>query len=367
MRAVLCRWRSEAQTLPFQVQAFARDAERLRDRVDLAVMLAERGLDHLAFDAGERRHELVVQRHGDLFAVDRPGPEDRRGAEDRLRDGVGGQRRVGLGERHHPLDFVLQLADVARPAIEQEAFERFLGDGEAALVELLGGAFDEVVHEAGDFVAPFAEGADAEGDDVEAVEEVFAEAPLADRVVEVRVGGRDDADVDGHRPRFAERRDLARFEEAEELWLEVESELADFVEEEGAVAGAAYQAGLVAVGSGEGAAAVTEELTFEQVARDGSAVEGDEGFLGAIREIMDGAREDLVAGAAVALNRARAGRWNSESIAPRTSRLAGRGADSMRGAAPRDRHARPVQPPKTVVVRTHLLRESADLKGRCRP
>ena len=39
------------------------------------------------------------------------------------------------------------------------------------------------------------------------------------------------------RPRFAERRDLARFEEAEELRLEVESELADFVEEERAVAG----------------------------------------------------------------------------------------------------------------------------------
>src|SRR5262245_66530533 len=94
MRAVLCRWRSEAQTLPFQVQAFARDAERLRDRVDLAVMLAERGLDHLAFDAGERRHELVVQRHGDLFAVDRPGPDDRDGCVYWLLDGVGQESRI---------------------------------------------------------------------------------------------------------------------------------------------------------------------------------------------------------------------------------------------------------------------------------
>ena len=40
---------------------------------------------------------------------------------------------------------------------------RFFGDGEAAFVEFLGGAFDEVVDEAGDFVAPFAERADARG------------------------------------------------------------------------------------------------------------------------------------------------------------------------------------------------------------
>ena len=50
---------------------------------------------------------------------------------------------------------------------------------------------------------------------------------------------------------------------------------------------------MVAVGAGEGAAAVAEELTFEQVAQDGGAVEGDEGFLGAVGEIVDRAGEDL--------------------------------------------------------------------------
>ena len=56
-----------------------------------------------------------------------------------------------------------------------------------------------MVDEAGDFVAPFAQRRDAEADDVEAVEEVFAEASVADRVFEVGVGGGDDADVDGQR------------------------------------------------------------------------------------------------------------------------------------------------------------------------
>ena len=75
---------------------------------------------------------------------------------------------------------------------------------------------------------------------------------------------------------FAERADLAGLEEAEQLRLQVEAELADFVEEQRAVAGGANEAGVVAVGAGEGAAAVAEQLALEQVARDGGAVEGDE-------------------------------------------------------------------------------------------
>ena len=205
-------------------------------------------------------------------------PEDRERAEDVLRDGVRQQRRVRLGEGDHAAHLVLQLADVAGPAIEQQPLHRFFGDAQLALLEFVGGAGDEVVDEAGDLVAPLAQRRDREADDVEAVEEVFAEPAVADGVLEVGVGGGDDADVDGEGAGLAERRDFTRLEEAEQLGLEVEAELADFVEEEGAVAGGADQAELIAVGAGEGAAAVAEQLAFEQVARDGGAVERDEGL-----------------------------------------------------------------------------------------
>ena len=55
---------------------------------------------------------------------------------------------------------------------------------------------------------------------------------------------------------------------------------------------------MIAVGAGEGAAAVTEQLAFEQVARDRGAIERDERLLGAVGKLMDGARENLLAGAA---------------------------------------------------------------------
>jgi hypothetical protein len=60
---------------------------------------------------------------------------------------------------------------------------------------------------------------------------------------------------------------------------------------------------LVAVGAGEGTAPVAEQVAFEELAGDGGAVNGDERFLGAIGEGVDGTGEDFLAGAAFARNR----------------------------------------------------------------
>ena len=82
-------------------------------------------------------------------------------------------------------------------------------------------------------------GAERREDDAglgEAVEEVFAEAAGVDLGAEIAVGGGDEADVDGDGRGAADAGDGARLEDAEELGLEVERELADLVEEEGAAA-----------------------------------------------------------------------------------------------------------------------------------
>src|SRR5207253_3832887 len=53
-----------------------------------------------------------------------------------------------------------------------------------------------------------------------------------------------------------------------------------------------------AVGAGEGALFVAEQLAFEQVLRDGSAIEGQERRLGSRAVLVDGAGDQLLAGAA---------------------------------------------------------------------
>ena len=156
-----------------------------------------------------------------------------------------------------------------------------------------------MVDERRDLVATFPQRRDREADDVQAVKQIFAKALVLDELFEVRVGGGDDADVDVERARFAERVDLAGLEEAEQLGLQVDVELADLVEEERAVLGGADEAGVIAFGAGEGAAAVAEQLALEQLVGDRGAVEGDKRLVCAGGVPVDGPRENLLAGAAL--------------------------------------------------------------------
>src|SRR6185369_6541450 len=86
------------------------------------------------------------------------------------------------------------------------------------------------------------------------------------------------------------------FEKPQQLRLQVESQLADFVEEQRAVFRGSDQALVVALGSRERTTSVTEQLAFEELARDSRAVERHEWLFGAGRETVNGARQNFLAG-----------------------------------------------------------------------
>ena len=107
-------------------------------------------------------------------------------------------------------------------------------------------ALQEVLGEQRDVVAPVAQRRDRHGDDVQAVVEVLAEAPLAHGGPQILVGGGDQAQVDLQRPP-AEPLDLALLQHAQELDLDVRRDLADLVEEQRAAVGL-HEAAVVALG-----------------------------------------------------------------------------------------------------------------------
>ena len=84
----------------------------------------------------------------------------------------------------------------------------------------------------GDVVAPLAQRRDDERDDVEAEEQVLAEASGADLLGQVLVGGGDDAHVHRHALRPAHRLDALLLEHAQHLGLGLEGHVADLVEEQ---------------------------------------------------------------------------------------------------------------------------------------
>ena len=126
------------------------------------------------------------------------------------------------------------------------------------------------------------------------------EAPLGDFAAQVAVGGGDHAHVHRQLAGGADRPDAAFFEGPQQLGLQHQRQLADFVEKEGAAVGVEEQALVVLAGTGEGALGVAEEFAFDQLGRDGGAVDRHEGALGAQAHLVQGAGRDFLADAGFA-------------------------------------------------------------------
>ena len=89
-------------------------------------------------------------------------------------------------------------------------------------------------------------------------------------------------------------------EHVEQLALQGRVEVADLVEEDGAVVGRLELADLELVRPGEGPALVAEQLALEQLPGHRRAVDLDEGAVLPGAELVDGPRHQLLAGAGLA-------------------------------------------------------------------
>src|SRR5262249_13556240 len=135
----------------------------------------------------------------------------------------------------------------------------------------------------------------------EAEVEVLAELPAVDLAHEIALRRSDDAHVRVHRLVAADAAELARLEDAQELRLDVERELADLVEEDGAAVRELEGALARVDGARERAALVAEELALDERVAHRPAVD-DEERLGPARRVRpDRAREHVLARAGLAL------------------------------------------------------------------
>ena len=105
----------------------------------------------------------------------------------------------------------------------------------------------------------------------------------------------DEAHVDVLRLERAHAHHFPLLDDAEELRLQRERQLADLVEEDGAAVGRLEETGLGAIGSGEGAALVAEQLTGQQRLGEGAAIEAHERLLHPRQEAVDHLGDDLLA------------------------------------------------------------------------
>ena len=125
---------------------------------------------------------------------------------------------------------------------------------------MTGDAGEQVASKRRHVAATFAERRNGDLDDREPVIEVLAEMPRRDLIEQRAVGGGDDADVDLTRMPTAERVDLARLQQAQQLDLRIERQLADLVEHQRAAVGIDALAGRARKCTGERALFMPEEF-----------------------------------------------------------------------------------------------------------
>ena len=204
------------------------------------------------------------------------------------------------------LDDVLELAGVAREILLHQHRQHLVRDPDHVLALQPVEPADKVIDEEGNVLASFTEAWELEPNDVDAVEKIFAERAVLDQLREIPMGRDHDADVGLDRLDPAQRLVDPFLQNPQQTHLHRRRDVADLVEEDRAALGDREAPRLVALGVGEGARLVAEELGLEEGVGERAAVDGHEGLSLPRREIVKGPREELLAGAAGAVDHHRA-------------------------------------------------------------
>ena len=116
----------------------------------------------------------------------------------------------------------------------------------------------EVASQESNVAGTLAQGRRSDGNYVQAVVEILVEFAFADALSEVAIGCGDEADVDAYIFRTAYPLKFALLQNAQELGLDLERQLPDFIQKERGAVGLLETADALLDGAGEGALHVSE-------------------------------------------------------------------------------------------------------------
>src|SRR6185436_7786492 len=207
---------------------------------------------------------------------------------------------LAVAHQHRSLEGVLELADVARPVVAGQHVDRGRRNALDAARMLAGELLEEVIDEQQQVGLPLAQRRDEDGEDVEPVVEILAEGAGGDRLLQVLVGGGDQAHVRLDRLGAADPLELPLLQDTEQLHLRRQVDVADLVEKQRAAVRQLEAALLARFGAGEGAFLVAEQLGLDQAVGQRGAADFDERLLRAQRAVVDGVGDQLLAGARLA-------------------------------------------------------------------
>src|SRR5262249_47842989 len=160
----------------------------------------------------------------------------------------------------------------------------------------------EMLDQLPDVLLALAQRGDAEGSDGHTVEQVLAKTTGRDLRTKIPVGRGDQLELNVARLARPERIQFSSFENTQEIGLQVERHLADLVEKHcPAARGLDFADHPRALGARERAVDIAKELAGQDIARQPTAIHGDEGPPRTLPVLVDRAGEDLLGDPGLAL------------------------------------------------------------------
>ena len=237
------------------------------------------------------------------FAVGQQLPGGLNGLAGLARQPQIGQRdRSARVDDHGALDRVLEFAHVARPVRGFQRGDRVALQRARGLVELAVEVVQEKQRQRQDVVAALAQRRHPKRHDVDAVEQVGAEAAGRHLLLQRLVGGADQAETGRALHRAAQPHETAFLQHAQQADLELGAQVGDLVEQDRAVVGLLEVAGRGLDGAGESALLEAEQRRLGQRLRQCAAVECLHRSARAGAQGMEQLGDDLLAGAAFAFD-----------------------------------------------------------------
>ena len=141
------------------------------------------------------------------------------------------QQRAGI-DGHHVLHAVFELAHVARPIVGEHDFHRLGRD-----VVVAADAGQKMIDQRGDVFFALAQRRQTNVDDVQPEIKVAAKGAFFHFLGQIAIGGGDDAEIRAPGDQRSHRTEFLFLQDPQQLGLQVQGQLADFVEKRGAAVG----------------------------------------------------------------------------------------------------------------------------------
>ena len=165
-------------------------------------------------------------------------------------------------ERQDLLHAILEFAHIPRPGVVHQ-----VGCGlvrERGCIPFIAVTLEEDLRESGDIALAFAQSRQPDRDHVQAIKQILAKRALIDGFLQVPVGCCNDARVNPGSDVAAQCLDLPLLQRAQELHLQFQGQLADFVEKHRSAAGGGKQSLSILGGTRKGSPDVAKEFALDQ-------------------------------------------------------------------------------------------------------